>query len=179
MKVTCTKLAAATRQLDEAIALLFAGRDPLGIRTLAAAAHGILSDLVEVKRPGDSWRKSLIEASSLSMKDALHVLNAAQNYLKHADRDPNEILSFDEEENDHVIFFATLELGELGGPLSFSMQTFQVWYLACHPEWLDRESEIVKKTAFAFNNLHMLKRQDRLVEGARFTDSMRSKYEAP
>ncbi len=176
MKISCTKFEAATRQLDEAIVLLFADRDPLCTRTLAAAAHGILSDLVEIKRPGESWRSNLIEASGLPKKDALNVLNSAQNYLKHADRDPYDGLSFEEEENDHVIFFATLECGELGGPLSFLMQAFQVWYLASHPEWLDQESEVIKKAASAFESLHTMERQTRLVEGAKFIEAMQSHY---
>ncbi len=178
MKITCTKFEAATRQLDDAITFLFANRDPLGIRTLAAAAHGILSDLVENKRPGESWRTGLIEASGLSKKDALTVLNSAQNYLKHADRDPDEVLSFEEEENDHVIFFASLECGELRGPLSFRMQAFQVWHLASRPEWLNQEREIVKTAAFAFDNLHAMERSAQLAEGANFIEAMHSKYES-
>ena len=111
MEATCTKSQAATRQLDEAIILLFADHDLLAIRTLAAAAHGILADLVDQKKPNGSWRAKVIENSGLSNRDALTILNSAQNYLKHADRDPNAELSFDEEENDHVIFVATLECG--------------------------------------------------------------------
>src|SRR5690242_20601667 len=134
MNVTCTKAQAATRQLDEAITLLFADHDPLAVRTLAAAAHGILADLVERKFPGESWRSKIVEGSGLSKKEALAALNSAQNYLKHADRDYDGELSFEEEENDHVIFVATLECGTLGHRLSFAMQAFQIWYLAANPD---------------------------------------------
>jgi hypothetical protein len=68
MKVTCTKFQAASRQLDEAIALLFSDRDPLAVRILAAAAHGLLAGLVEHKQPNGSWRSHLIETSGLSKK---------------------------------------------------------------------------------------------------------------
>lgn len=75
MIVTCTKAQAATRQLDEAIILLFADHDPLAIRTLAAAAHEVLADLVEHKQPGDSWRQWMIKSSGLTRKDALTIAN--------------------------------------------------------------------------------------------------------
>lgn len=177
MIVTCSKVQAAIRQLDEAIILLFADHDPLAIRTLAAAAHGILADLVEHKESGGSWRAKLVEDSGLSRKDALAVLNSAQNYLKHADRDPNAELSFDEEENDHVIFVATLECGQLGYPLSFRMQAYQIWYLASYPEKVGTETEPVKTSRSALPGLSELKRGERLACGAEFLERLRPKYE--
>ncbi|HDL86005.1 MAG TPA: hypothetical protein ENH11_06735, partial [Candidatus Acetothermia bacterium] len=99
MKVTCAKPDAAVRELDVAIGLLFTDGDPLAVRTLAGAAYGIFADLAENHTPGSSWRAKVIKGSGLSEKDALRILNAAQNYLKHADRDAESALSFDEEEN--------------------------------------------------------------------------------
>jgi hypothetical protein len=170
MKVTCTKPQAATRQLDLAITLLFAGFDPLAIRTLAAAAHGILADLVEVKLLGSSWRSKVIEDSGLSKKDTLIVLNCAQNYLKHADQDHDSELSFDEEENDHLIFLATLEYGELEYPLSYNMQVFQLWYLASYPEKIGAETKPVRKSWAAFPDLNKFSRETRLIRGAEFIE---------
>ena len=91
MKVTCTKHQAAIRQIDVAIALLFSDYDPLAIRTLAGAAHGILADLVESQAPGGSWRSKAIEGSGLSKKVALEIINGVQNYLKHDDRTQTQI----------------------------------------------------------------------------------------
>jgi hypothetical protein len=177
MKVTCTKAEAAIRQLDEAIILIFADHDPLAIRTLAAAAHGILADLVEHNQPAESWRTKIIEDSKLSRKDAIDILNDAQNYLKHADRDPDAKLTFDEEENDHIIFIATLECGQLGHPLSFSMQTFQIWYVASYPEKIGAETELVQKSRTAFPNMEKQTREENLKRGAEFMEVHRPKYE--
>jgi hypothetical protein len=177
MIVSCTKAEAATRQLDEAIVLLLADHDPLAIRTLAAAAHGVLADLVEDKLPGQSWRTKVIEDSGLSRKEALTILNSAQNYLKHAGRDPDATLSFDEEENDHVIFVATLECGELGHPLSFGMQAFQIWYLASYPEKIGTETEPVQRSRTAFPDMKGMLREERLAHGAEFMERLRPKYE--
>lgn len=168
MKLTVSKALAATQQLDVAIELLFADREPLSVRTLASAAHGLLSDLVELKRPGASWREKLIQDSGLPRKQAVYVLHAASNFLKHADRDPNDDLSFEEEENDHVIFFSTLECGELGHPLSSAMQAFQIWYLACHPEQIGIDADPVRKAMSALPELSKQERQVQLGRGMDF-----------
>jgi hypothetical protein len=168
MKLTVSKALAAIQQLDVAIELLFADRDPLAVRTLGAAAHELLSDLVEVARPGASWREKLIADSGLSRKQALGVLHGASNFLKHADRDPTDELSFEEEENDHVIFFATLECGELSHPLSYTMQAFQIWYLACHPEQVGLHTDPVRKAVSALPDLSAQDRQVQLHRGMEF-----------
>ncbi|BAV33637.1 hypothetical protein SCL_1326 [Sulfuricaulis limicola] len=170
MKVTCTKREAAVRQIDVAIALLLTDGDPLAVRTLAAAAHGILADLAENQNRGSSWRTKMVEDSGLSKKDALQVLNAAQNYLKHADRDPDSTLSFDEEENDHLLFVASLECGELGHQLSFSMQAFQIWYLALYPEKIGHDSEPVITSKKVFPGLSTKKRSEQLALGHEFLE---------
>jgi hypothetical protein len=178
MKVSCTKAQAATRQLDEAIILLFADHDPLAIRTLASAAHGIFADIADIKSPNGSWRKKIILNSGLSRKVAVSILNSAQNYLKPADFDSDDELSFDEEENDHVIFVSTLECCEFGYPLSFQMQVFQVWYLASYPGKIGKHTEPVQKSVTAFPiNLNELTREERLKHGAEFTNAMRTHYQ--
>ena len=176
MAVTCTKAEAAVRQLDVAINLLFRGGDPLAVRTLVGAAHAILADLVEHKCPGQSWRSRLIEDSGLSLKDALNVINGVSNFLKHADRDPEALLTYDEEETDHLLIFTTLECGELGRRQSIGMQAFQIWYLASYPGTLGPTHELVLRSQSAFSHLHSLPRAQKLSEGARFIDEMRRKY---
>jgi hypothetical protein len=169
VKTRCTKPQAAIRQLDVAITLLFADYDPLAVRTLAAAAHGILADLVENKSPGTSWRSHILEDSGLSRRGAIEVLNSAQNFLKHADRDPEAELELDEEESDHLMFVATLECGSLGYPLSLDMQAFQIWYLAMYPDKIGSETEPVQKSRLAFADLESLSRSEKLARGAEFS----------
>ena len=170
MKVTCTKHDAAVRQLDVAVGLLFTDGDPLAVRTLAGAAYGILADLAESQKHGSSWRTKIIEDSGLSKKDALRVLNAAQNYLKHADWNTGSTLSFDEEENDHLIFVASIECGGIGHPLSFSMQAFQIWYLALYPGKVGHDTEPVQKSKNVFPNLSTKTRPQQLALGHEFLE---------
>lgn len=175
MKTNFGKMEAATRQLDIAIGLLFAAQDPLAIRTLAGAANELLADLVERNEVGDSWRSKLIAGSGLSRRNGMKILNLTQNFLKHADRDPDSELELDEEENDHLIFVATLECGQLGHPLSMDMQLFQIWYLAMYPEKIGETTEPVLKSRAAFSDLSMLTRQEKLRSGAEFVYRMREK----
>lgn len=170
MKVTCTKRDAATRQLDVAIGLLFTDGDPLAVRTLAGAAYGILADLAEDQKRGSSWLTRIIEDSGLSEKEAIRILNTAQNYLKHADRDPESPLSFDEEENDHLIFIASIECGSIEHPLSFSMQAFQIWYLAMYPEKIGHDSQPVRISKNIFPGLSTMKRPQQLTLGHQFLE---------
>ena len=175
MKVTCTKPDAAVRQLDVAIALLFTDGDPLAVRTLAGAAYGLLADLGENQKLGSSWRAKLIEDSGLSRKEALHLLNAAQNYLKHADKDAGSTLSFDEEENDHLIFIASLECGGIGHGLSFSMQAYQIWYLAMYPEKIGHDVDPVQTARKVFPRLAETARPSQLALGHKFLEQVLEK----
>lgn len=172
MRVACSKRDAAVRQLDVAIGLLFTDGDPLAIRTLAGAAYGILADLAEDQKQGSSWRTKIIEDSGLSEKEAVRVLNAAQNYLKHADRDPNSSLEFEEEENDHLMFVASIECGGIGHPLSYSMQAFQVWYLALYPEKIGHETQPVATAKRLFPDLSTKERREQLSLGHQFLESV-------
>lgn len=175
MKVTCTKHDAAVRQLDVAIGLLFTDGDPLSVRTLAGAAYGILADLAEDQKRGSSWRTKIIEDSGLSEREALQVLNAAQNYLKHADRDPESSLSFEEEENDHLIFVASIECGGIGHPLSFPMQAFQIWYLARYPEKIGHDTQLVRTAKIVFPELSTKERPQQLTLGHQFLERVLGK----
>ena len=175
MKVTCTKRDAAVRQLDVAIGLLFTNGDPLAVRTLAGAAYGILADLAEDQERGSSWQTKIVEDSGLKKDEVLRVLHAAQNYLKHADRDPASSLAFDEQENDHFIFVASLECGGIGHPLSYSIQAFQVWYLALYPEKVGHDMQPVRTANRVFPNLCIKERPMQLKLGHEFLESVLEK----
>jgi hypothetical protein len=98
------------------------------------------------------------------------VLNSAENYLKHAGKDPEASLSFDEEENDHLIFVASIECGGLGHPLSFSMQAYQIWYLGLYPEKIGHDTEPVRIAKTVFPDLSAKDRPSQLTLGHQFLE---------
>jgi len=87
------------------------------------------------------------------------------NFLKHGDRDPDGVLDFDERESDFLIFFATLECGEIQ-PTSIQMQTFQLWFLALEELDLGADNEIQQTAKALFPSLCSLSRSEQLNAGA-------------
>lgn len=104
------------------------------------------------------------------------MIHNAQNFLKHADRDPQAQLSFDECENDELIFLATLECGEMGGPLTMTMQAFQVWYLALNPGTLGADHDFSLKAGTGLQDLPVKAREEQLAAGLDFLNLMLEKY---
>ena len=89
---TLAKLDVARRQLKESIILFFHEHDPIAIHTLAAAAHQILDDLARQKGVVSIRCNPLIRKGKEKFwKDKI---NAAQNFFKHADRDPGATFEF-------------------------------------------------------------------------------------
>ena len=90
-----TKIDAARRQVVTAIRLFFSEEDAACIHTLSTAAHGILTDLLR-RKGGRSFLQDEIT-------DFVHPedvgkyqrhIRKPQNFLKHADKDPDGTFQF-------------------------------------------------------------------------------------
>lgn len=95
--------------------MLFMKEDPVSIHTIAAAAERILMDIAERKGDIDAHVrfKDLIRPGM--EKGFWRYMNKAANFLKHADKDPDSILSdFNEEANDWILFMACNYYRDLG-----------------------------------------------------------------
>jgi hypothetical protein len=88
-----TKLDAAKRQLREAIWLFFYERDAISIHTLVAASHHILDDLCKHKGINQSIRRNSIIRKD-KQKYWRNRISHAENYFKHADKDPEVVCEF-------------------------------------------------------------------------------------
>lgn len=159
------KLDAASRQLDAAISLLFGEADPIVVHTLATAASNIFSDVLDKKSAGPSWREKLRIDHGLSHAAVRDLMHKTWNFLKHGDRDPKGVLEFDERESEYLIFFATLECGEIQST-SIQMQTFQLWFLASGALDLGADNEIQQTAEAIFPGLSELSRPEQLRAGA-------------
>jgi hypothetical protein len=125
-------LEAAARQLDEAIRMLFQGRDIIAVHTVAAAAEGILDDVAASRRLFRLFDFIRPERQ----KEFREAVRRAQNFFKHADRNPNDSLDFSTEQTHHVIFNAVLLTGLLGIQHSFERGVFAGWYFVEYPDVL-------------------------------------------
>jgi hypothetical protein len=134
-----TKIDAARRQLEAAIELYFAGRDPVAVHTLAAAAEGVLAGLLEgLGRPNELLQQIMPE----HRKMVLRKMREAQNFFKHADRDADAVLEFEPDSTEVVLFMACRSHAELAKNTT-PMVCMTWWMLLHHPDLLldpaDRE----------------------------------------
>ena len=143
-----TKQAAAQRQLDAAIRLLFLGEDLIAVHTLAAAAHNLLSDL-DLKSGGMSnvpyleVMEQLQEQFPSEMRfqtDIREFKNWLQsknrtgaNFLKHADRDAGKSLNVETLTTDHMLLEACSMYRDLKLEPTSEMHVYARWHLAVYP----------------------------------------------
>ena len=127
-----SKLDAATRQLHLAIDLFFRDADPIGIHTLAGAAHGILRGLARTTgHSGTRERGSGVERASRRLVESK--ITDAKNFLKHADRDPTRVLQFHPNWTDFLMFDAIRMHIPLAQTISSPNCFFLIWLSAKYP----------------------------------------------
>ena len=127
---------AARRQIDAAIRMLFSGEDPVAIHTLAMAGFRVLRDLA---KHAESPMESLIDSRLKPDKKAKlwRRINSLSNFLKHADKDPDEIHAPVEEEiNDVVLLLAVQYYQDLGYQPTHEMLILRAWCMVFYPEFL-------------------------------------------
>ena len=167
MAIALTKLDAAGRQLDTAIRLFFGDGDAVSVHSLAVSAANVLSDLAEHKNAGVSWRTRTRDDSGLSMKALKALMHEEWNFFKHADRDPDATLNFNEELSEDFMFMAVLDCGDLQ-TTTCPMQAFQIWYIAAHPERFSTDEPVFVDAMKVLPGLSDLTRPARIQRGAAF-----------
>jgi hypothetical protein len=168
----------AVRQLDTAIGLLFDGGDVVSVHTLACAAANVLRDILRASG-GETWQDAIISTYPGMEREIRQTLVRAQNFFKHADRDPEDALDFDEKSNDETIIVATLEYGDLlrvgaasgRTKITIPMSIFQMWYFAKDPRLLlaspnNSGGGIIRAANRLFPGLENVPRIEQLAQGA-------------
>ncbi len=159
-----SKLEAARRQLNAAIRLFFTGEDPIVVHGLASSAANLYSDLVEQTTDSKSWRRRFGNNGEQAQREVKSILNHAWNFFKHADRDATEELDFEEEQTELMLFYASLECGELEAT-SDQMQLFQLWFLKTGRLDLELTGDIQMASALLFPDLPELDRAAQKASG--------------
>jgi hypothetical protein len=156
-----TKMDAAERQLNTAIRLFFENRDHLSSYALAVASREVTDDVIqsrcselyqrELARVGDPQkvRLSYREEWKILIKDEFHndfqkLDRKWQNFLKHADRDPDaEIEPFTTKQLVLIISFAIRNYTLLTQRWTAEMATFFAWFVVAEPQLIKPEPEDV------------------------------------
>lgn len=170
MKIRISKFEAANLQLDRAIQLCFDDIDPISTHTLLGASSGLIYDLVEKLAPNSSWENQIQIDNRISKKDYFNETRKAQNFFKHADKDPYEILDFDKNDTLHLLFITISNCHNLLNhfhqkKLSDEQSIFELWYLARTPEIKQIDANINNATNQLFPGLDKLNLVDQLNAG--------------
>jgi hypothetical protein len=134
---------AAKRQLETVIRLYFSNGDPVSIHTLTAAAYNIIRD-VNKKRGG---RKMLAKDGFLDYikegheKEVRELLNKAENFFKHADRDSTTSIDFNPEQSEFLIGEACSFYYSLTGEFPPLFKIYQIWFVVNHPNYFNFPDE--------------------------------------
>lgn len=131
MKVS--KLDAGTAQLKEGIRLFFEERDPITVHTVAGAASLLLFNL------GDNCGvESFVRGNPYVKEDKkglwISKINEAQNFFKHADRDPKEEFDFEPMVTEILLFEGCLLVEGLTGKMFPEAKVFSIWFSAKYPD---------------------------------------------
>lgn len=135
-KITVSKLDAARRQLETAVVLYFAERDPVSIHTLTAAAYNVLRDIGRARKTSPM----LIKEQALAWVQPEHVssirkkINEAENFFKHADKDPEGEIEFSPEQTELLLFDACTQYRTLVGESLPLLMLFSTWFIIHHPD---------------------------------------------
>ncbi|MGC1361272.1 MAG: hypothetical protein WA419_12585 [Silvibacterium sp.] len=156
-----TKTDAAERQLNTAIRLFFENRDHLSSYALAIASREVTDDVIqsryselyqrELARVGDPQKVCLSYREELKVlikpdfyKDFLTLDRKWQNFLKHADRDPDaEIEPLTTKQLALVILTAMRNYFLLTRHATIEMKTFFVWIAVAEPQLIKSAPEDV------------------------------------
>ncbi len=154
-----SKTDAAVRQLIAAVHMFFDGGDPVPIYVLAAASREILSTKL-AKAKQTSSLDLISRATGREQKGVLKELHRYASFFKHADRDPEGVLTeFDEREVDIVLFAACHDFQELTGGGAVEVQAFDLWWLAVYEAYPAPEPGIVKDIREVFPDIKTLSRE--------------------
>lgn len=159
--IMITKTDAAERQLNTAIRLFFENRDHLSSYALAVASREVTDAVIqsryselyqrELARVGDplevrlSYRQEMkIRIKDEFYKDFLALDRKWQNFLKHADRDPDaEIEPVKTELLAMAIIWAIKNYTLITQHWTAEMSTFFAWFVIAEPQLIKSEPEDV------------------------------------
>ena len=136
-----TKVDVARQQLVTAIRLFFAREDAVSIYSLASNAWEVIDELCRLATvESESLRtRSHIDRSKDLKRD--YINSPYRNFFKHADRDPDAVLSgFTERSPEAVLFLACEDYIRLNRASPVEVQVFQFWFIAMYPEKLSEGS---------------------------------------
>ncbi|MFZ4288156.1 hypothetical protein [Variovorax sp. HJSM1_2] len=147
-----TKLDAAERLLSEAINLFFEQRNMIAVHALASAAFQVLADLGARQGFVNCLRDNVMICAD-RRKEWVELLNRAQNFFKHADRDPHSQLEFSPNLTPLFISEAIHLQYKISGNQPKTSTTFQMWFISAYADLLNDSAKSTVMQTPALRNL--------------------------
>jgi len=136
-----SKLDCAKRQIEVAIKLYFHFDDPVSIHTLTAAAYNVLRDLNK-NRGNDPLllkEKLVVEFVKPEMRDEFRaIMNKAENFFKHADRDSEETHTFRPSQSEIMLWEAADVYQRLTGEITPLIHIYRLWFMMHHQNFFPK-----------------------------------------
>lgn len=136
-KLHISKLDAAKRQLETAIRIYFYSGDPVSIHTLTAAAYNVIRDINKQRGGAKLFAKEAFMdyVKEGHEKEVRELINKAENFFKHADRDHDSTIEFNSAQSELLMFEACSVYGKLSSEFPPLFKLYQGWFIATHEHW--------------------------------------------
>lgn len=124
-----TKIDVAEAHIRTAVRLFFECSHAVPVYTLANAAREIVAtigDRIDV----ETVQQELATNRGVAVKEMLRPLSRAANFFKHADRDADATLDFDESDAEVVLQLACHDFGRITGGMPVEAQIYEAWVAA-------------------------------------------------
>ena len=139
-----SKLDSAKRQLEIAIRLFLNNEDPISIHTLSAASHTVLRDLCKKQGKESILKDVMVKITRPEKtKEFRESLSKAENFFKHADKDPAKLIKFHPDETEWFLWDVCKMYVGLTNDNPPIIKVFNVWFHSKHPNIL-KDPEFVK-----------------------------------
>lgn len=160
-----TKIAAAREQIESAIRLLFSDEATVSAHTLCSAAFNILRDLSK-KKDGDFAFEVEVRINPEFVNP---FWNKHANFSKHADKDHDEVLKFNDMATAVKLMLCCWGYKDLTGSRTPIMEAFCSWILVLYPHLFNLSE--TEKTSLEQAKVH-LKDEDLTVDKKRLLGRM-------
>lgn len=167
--IRVNQIEAVQRHTEAAIRMTFGGEDAIAVHAVAADAHRIMQDFYRGRGGTESYlRLGDWIAPGHTARFWRH-FNAASEFLRSGEWNPDTVFELEEDANDFMIVFAARWYQMQGLGATRDMRIFATWYIACNPGILRAdampEAALSEKMATMSAALRPLGRADRLRAG--------------
>jgi len=132
--IKVTKLEATDRLLAAAIRKFFAQSDPLAVHCLVASVHQVLCDLAAKEGAGGVFRNESAVPHEV-WREWRDATVRAENFLKHADRDPLGELEFHSGQTDGMLLDSCALHQGLTQRVIPEVFIYEIWAMSAYPHW--------------------------------------------